>query len=675
LRRLDREEIVLDRRTVVVVDEAGMVGSRLMDELARRCEVSGAKLVLIGDTRQLQPIDAGGAMRAMRERTGAAVLDEIRRQREAIDRAMVHALKAGDAGRALEIMRDRGYLREHGDGRHMPRAIAREVIADLRDGKTSMALAARRADVTAINREARVMAREAGLLRGEDVRYTTQASAHSAQHETAFAIGDRVITLRNDRGLEIRNGQTWTVIDAADGRLRLREDETRREVTVTEKQYTYISHAYAATVHKSQGVTVDRAHVMHDSAMTDRSLSYVAASRHRQAMTYHYTQHQAPELATEIARARDKDVSIDYQPAQASPAPPPTPEARQDGRTRTEPPRIERAEPSQREQVEPRQVERTEPERQEVERSRSATPEASPTETGMSPRVQGVIPTPEASAAPSPPTRRDAERTPGPQAGREQTTPRPARDRELAAAALATRGAMPSASKVDKDVRAGKAAWHWDSRGERYLVYRDGRTYHAELHARKREAHLRQAATLGLTSKKAIVVDHRVLGLKVGTKVLVGRESLSAKLAGRDIDELRARLRDPGRGAIARAWAEAQLRALRATNAERWRPATLQEELRARIAMARDTATIRDQARERLREIAGHRSPLREIGERLRALTQRIEQRTAEQRITAPRTPEPTPERAQERTRSPEPERAQERAPSRDRGGPSIGLA
>jgi hypothetical protein len=89
--------------------------------------------------------------------------------------------------------------------------------------------------------------------------------------------------------------------------------------------------------------------------------------------------------------------------------------------------------------------------------------------------------------------------------------------------------------------------------------------------------------------------------------------------------------------------------------------------------MARETATTRDQARERLREIAGHRSPLREIGERLRSLTQRIEQRTAEQRAT--RTPEPTPERAPERTRSPEPERAQERAPSRDRGGPSIGLA
>jgi conjugative relaxase-like TrwC/TraI family protein len=660
LRRIDREEIVLDRRTVVVVDEAGMVGSRLMDELARRCEASGAKLVLIGDTRQLQPIDAGGAMRAMRERTGAAVLDEIRRQRIEADRQMVHALKSGDAGRALEIMRERRYLREHGDGREMPRAIAREVIEDLRAGKTSIALAARRADVTAINHEAREMAREAGLLRGEDVRFTTQASAHGAKQETAFAIGDRVITLRNDRGLGVKNGQTWTVIDAADGRLRLREDETRREVTITEKQYTFLSHAYAATVHKSQGVTVDRAHVMHDSAMTDRSLSYVAASRHREAMTYHYTQHQAPELAAEMARARDKDVSIDY--AQASPAPSaptPTPEA-SPAPTPTPTPEASPADRPRSAAPEPPRIERTEPERQQAREI--TTPQASPTETGMSPRVQGVMPTPEASPSPSPPTRRDAERTPGPQAEREQATPRPARDRELAAAALATRGDMPSASKLDKDVRAGRAAWHWDSRGERYLVYRDGRTYHPELHARKREAHLRQAATLGLTTKKAIVVDHRVLGIKVGTKVLVGRESLSAKLAGRDIDELRARLRDPERGAIARAWAEAQLRALRATNAERWRPATFQEELRARIAMARETATIRDQARARLREIAGHRPPLREIGERLRSITQRIEQR-----ITASRPPERTPER----TRSPEPERA----PNRDRGGPGIGIA
>lgn len=506
LDRIGKGGIELDNRTVVVVDEAGMVGSRLMDDLVKRCDEAGAKLVLVGDTKQLQPVDAGGAMRAMRDAVGThAVLDEIRRQQIEADRRMVLALKNGEAGTALEIMRDRGYLREHASGREMPRAIAREVIQDLRDGKSSIALAARRADVAAINREARAMAREMGLLRGEDVRFSTQASKDGQKTDTAtaFAVGDRVITLRNDRGLRIKNGQTWTVLEASEGRLKLRLDadpgKPERVVTITERQYAFVGHAYAATVHKSQGVTVDRAHVMHDSAMTDRSLSYVAASRHREAMTYHHTEQQAAELANEMARIRDKDVSTDY--AQASPQP------EQD-----------------------RQPEQPQPQQPE----------------------------------------------------------------------------------------------------------------------------------------QAVIVDRRILGVKIGEKVLVGRESPIGKLAGQDVDELRQRLRDPDRSGISRAWAEAQLAAYRAANAEGWRPAKWHEELRARISMSRETASFRDEARERLREIAGQKSELRlrELGDRLAALVQRIEERL-EMRKTPEPTPEPTPAPTPEPTRAPDPTPQ----PVRDRGG------
>jgi len=167
--------------------------------------------------------------------------------------------------------------------------------------------------VTAINTQARSLARERGILSGDDVRFGTQRDKKSAVVEKSFAVGDRVIALQNDRGLGIKNGQTFTVTEARDGQLTLKRDGDGQQIKISDKQYRHIDHAYCATVHKSQGVTIDRAHVVHDSSMSDRSLSYVAASRHRESMSYHYSEHQRDELQREMARVRDKDTSVDYK--------------------------------------------------------------------------------------------------------------------------------------------------------------------------------------------------------------------------------------------------------------------------------------------------------------------------------------------------------------------------
>lgn len=312
LEKLDKGDIKLHEKSVVVVDEAGMVGSRLMDRLREHVEKANAKMVLVGDTKQLQPIDAGGAMRAMRDAASAHVqINEIRRQHHERDREFVHALKDARAHDALEIMREREYLKEHKDADALREAVAQRVVNDLREQKSSIALAARRADVQKINELAREKAREAGLLKGEDVRYVTQSSKDAREVEKQFAVGDRVIALKNDRGVGVKNGETFTVTAARDNKLTIKRDSDGREIKISSAQYKHIDHAYAATVHKSQGVTVDRAHVVHDTQMSDRSLSYVAASRHRESMTYNVTSEQR-DIARDIARERDKDTSIDY---------------------------------------------------------------------------------------------------------------------------------------------------------------------------------------------------------------------------------------------------------------------------------------------------------------------------------------------------------------------------
>lgn len=75
----------LGRKTVVILDEAGMVGSRELAALQRKIVNAGAKLVCVGDSKQLQPIAAGGIFKALVERHGAAEISNIQRQRTDVE--------------------------------------------------------------------------------------------------------------------------------------------------------------------------------------------------------------------------------------------------------------------------------------------------------------------------------------------------------------------------------------------------------------------------------------------------------------------------------------------------------------------------------------------------------------------------------------------------------------
>src|SRR4029453_19061849 len=91
----DRGREQLDARTVLVVDEAGMVGSRKLTRLLEFADRAKAKVVLVGDDRQLAAIDAGGGFRALRFRLGASELTENRRQQEAWEREALELVRSG----------------------------------------------------------------------------------------------------------------------------------------------------------------------------------------------------------------------------------------------------------------------------------------------------------------------------------------------------------------------------------------------------------------------------------------------------------------------------------------------------------------------------------------------------------------------------------------------------
>jgi len=166
-------------------------------------------------------------------------------------------------------------------------------------------------EVRALNEAARERLREAGDL-GDDVRVTVERG------ERSFASGDRVMFLQNERGLGVKNGTLGTLEHVSAQSMSVRTDDGR-SVAFDLKDYNKLDHGYAATIHKAQGMTVDRTHVLATPGM-DAHGSYVALSRHRDGMDLHYGRDDfanQDRLARTLSRDRSKDMATDYEPAQA----------------------------------------------------------------------------------------------------------------------------------------------------------------------------------------------------------------------------------------------------------------------------------------------------------------------------------------------------------------------
>ena len=162
-------------------------------------------------------------------------------------------------------------------------------------------------EVRALNEAARERMRAAGDL-GDDVRLTVERG------ERSFASGDRVMFLQNERGLGVKNGTLGTIEQVSARSMSVRTDDGRN-VSFDLKDYDRIDHGYAATIHKAQGMTVDRTHVLATPGM-DAHGSYVALSRHRDGMDLHYGHDDfasQDRLVRTLSRDRAKDMASDYE--------------------------------------------------------------------------------------------------------------------------------------------------------------------------------------------------------------------------------------------------------------------------------------------------------------------------------------------------------------------------
>jgi conjugative relaxase-like TrwC/TraI family protein len=272
--------------TVLVVDEAAMVGTR---QLARLLDLAGqadAKVVLVGDHHQLPEIDAGGAFRGLLTRLDAVELTVNRRQRQEWERHALDALRVGEVNEAIGAW-DRAGRIVVGDD---PAATLGQMVADWWDApgrgtdpsEHGIMLTLRRADVEALNAAARRLMSAAGNL-GDD----TVPGAHGRE----FAVGDSAVCVQNSATLHVVNGLRGrvTAVDPATGGLTLRlPDDQERRIPPSYLREGHLIHGYALTGHRAQGLTTPQAWVLGGDLLY-REWAYTALSRHQDAVRLYLT--------------------------------------------------------------------------------------------------------------------------------------------------------------------------------------------------------------------------------------------------------------------------------------------------------------------------------------------------------------------------------------------------
>jgi hypothetical protein len=321
---LDRGHEQLDNRTVLVVDEAGMFGSRKLARLLDHAEKAGAKVVLVGDDRQLAAIDAGGGFRALRYRLGASELTENRRQHQAWEREALELVRSGLVEEAVATYRahDRVVAADSkpaatlallSDWWHAWQEAERDPSQDV------IVLAGRRAEVDRLNTACQELLAGRGHLGSERLEV----------EDRQLAIGDRVVCGRNAISqLGVANGTrgTVTALDPDARTLTIRvEGKEPREVTLPAwyldgrgrgERNRRLDLAYATTGHRAQGLTRWRA-LVRLTGTEDTQWLYVQLSRARHQTTLYPVVGPEPQGPAELDLP-DRDVGDGYaQLAQA----------------------------------------------------------------------------------------------------------------------------------------------------------------------------------------------------------------------------------------------------------------------------------------------------------------------------------------------------------------------
>lgn len=363
-------------RDILIIDEAGMVDFANMSFLINRVKEARAKLILVGDPDQLRPIKKGAIFRSIAEHVGCFTMVDIKRQRDEKDRKASISLARGQVDEAIKHYHRKNAITIANNkvGESATNMLISgwfSQIYSCNDLKNNIILAHANSTIHDLNQRARDMLIKSTLLDSEQFLFTQEKKAQSTLckgqyviathtdselgliggeqgriislnkkhivlqmnddriitlpaylrryvettnlHDFYIAKGERILFKKGDQDIGVKNGDIGSVLTVNEHHFEVSLDSGA--IITIPKRYKQLDYAYAMTVHKSQGMSVENAFVCVDTKWWDRALGFVAMTRHKTKLELYANSTNFPDMEKLINGLSQKTIAdnvIDY---------------------------------------------------------------------------------------------------------------------------------------------------------------------------------------------------------------------------------------------------------------------------------------------------------------------------------------------------------------------------
>ncbi len=279
-----RKAVKLGKKTILIVDEAGMVGTRHSEMLLALAEKGGGTIIFTGDHRQYPPVNDRPAFKSISAKTGFADLTNIQRQRERWAQIASKHFASGQPGLALAMYGEKKMIRIRDDvEKARTQLVAEWAEYGMYSPSTTAAIAYTNQDTEELNRLCQEKRLHAGLLDTSNYASVEDVDKErGVTYRNTVYVGDEVVFRENNTKLGVDNGTrgTVTAINPAGTSMHV-ELPSGKAVIIPVKKYRHVRLGYAITGHGIQGGTLDYAFVLLAGPGLDNPTANVVATRAR----------------------------------------------------------------------------------------------------------------------------------------------------------------------------------------------------------------------------------------------------------------------------------------------------------------------------------------------------------------------------------------------------------
>lgn len=315
LMRMEKGRIHDHPKLAIIIDEAAMADPFAVRAIQQY--FTEAKIIYLGDPKQLQSIEGGGWMKGLVADHGGARLQDIVRQKEDWHKEAIQLIGDGKGDKALKIFEEKNVISFHDDSKELLGSCVKGYLADGAAYKDKSMIAATNLETSQLNRLAHDVLTADGKIGPSHSVFVAKKEDFV---ERQIGVGERIVITKNDKVLDIKNTDCGTVESIkpsphSDGFLiKMRMDKNGKTVEIDSAAFAHIEQAYARTNHKLQGKTLNERAYVHIGAasQTLREFWYVAASRSKDITKFFCQADDKEDLAKSIIKSGAKGWTLDH---------------------------------------------------------------------------------------------------------------------------------------------------------------------------------------------------------------------------------------------------------------------------------------------------------------------------------------------------------------------------